>query len=224
MDYENIFKNRNGVLIHNPHEIEKINALAMEDISDFEFIKGNYYFCMVGRVIGLKRIGDFLEAIATLPENIHGLIIGTGSDSDLEKLEIKIQELNVSNRVSMLGSKTNPFPYIKECTACVLCSETEGFPNILVESISLGIPVISSNCISGPKELICTQFFKSIPIGGVVSGDNGLLFNVGDVGGLKTAILKIISNNDFNSTELKNNSMIYNVDAIIRKYEDLITR
>ena len=222
LDYQNILKNNNGVLIHNPHEIEKINILSKEIVSDFTFDKNNHYFCMVGRILPLKRIDDFLEALSALPENIHGLIIGTGSNGELKRVESMIINLGLENKVFLLGSRVNPFPYIKQCTACILCSETEGFPNILVESISLGVPVIASNCTSGPKELIKPNSFDCIPKGDIVLGENGILFNVGDVSGLIKGIKTIIVENNFDPIALHNNSMLYNADAIIDKYETYI--
>lgn len=222
LDYQSILKNNNGVLIHNPHEIEKINILSKEIVSDFTFNKNNHYFCMVGRILPLKRIDDFLKALSALPENIHGLIIGTGSNSELKRVESMIINLGLENKVFLLGSRVNPFPYIKQCTACILCSETEGFPNILVESISLGVPVIASNCTSGPKELIKPNSFDCIPEGDIVLGENGILFNVGDVSGLIKGIKTIIVENNFDPIALHNNSMFYNADAIIGKYETYI--
>ncbi|TOM75907.1 glycosyltransferase, partial [Vibrio parahaemolyticus] len=63
-------------------------------------------------------------------------------------------ELDLENRVFFLGSISNPHPIIKEAKALVLASESEGFPNCLIESLQHETPVVTTDCISGPSEIV----------------------------------------------------------------------
>lgn len=96
-----------------------------------------------------------------LSENNVGLII-LGSGPDLDLLKRKVNELNISEYVEFKPFDDKPYDIIKQARFVCLTSRFEGFPRVLIESLSLGIPVISVDCKSGPNEII-------------QSGYNGLL-------------------------------------------------
>jgi N-acetylgalactosamine-N,N'-diacetylbacillosaminyl-diphospho-undecaprenol 4-alpha-N-acetylgalactosaminyltransferase len=80
------------------------------------------------------------------------LIVGEGLFR--EKLETQVKNLNIENDVVFNGQTSNPFPYYKNAYATLLTSINEGFPNVLIESLATGTPVISYDCKSGPAEII----------------------------------------------------------------------
>lgn len=93
-------------------------------------------------------------------------IVGAGPDE--EKLKKLAEKLGISDRVSWLGFRKDPYSEFKEITALLLTSRYEGFPMVLVEANQRGIPVISSDCESGPKDI-------------VIAGVNGYLYREGDM-------------------------------------------
>lgn len=71
-----------------------------------------------------------------------------------------IKDRSLEDKVVILGFKKNPYPYIKNAKCLVLSSEREGLPTILIESLILGTPVVSTNCISGPSEILTGELSK----------------------------------------------------------------
>ena len=98
--------------------------------------------------------------------NVLNLYIGKGSDE--KRFKNLVKKLNTSNKVSFEGFKKEPFKEIEEATALILTSRWEGFPLVLVEAIQRGIPVISSDCKSGPRDI-------------VINGKNGYLYKEGNL-------------------------------------------
>jgi len=64
------------------------------------------------------------------------------------------QELGVADRVHFVGFQKNPYPYIEQATAMVVSSDFEGFSIAILEALALGTPVISTDCPSGPREVL----------------------------------------------------------------------
>jgi glycosyltransferase involved in cell wall biosynthesis len=83
------------------------------------------------------------------------VILGTGEEQTL--LENRIANLNLEDKVHLLGFKENVWDYISNAKFLVLSSQYEGFPMTILEALSLGIPVISFDCESGPNEMIINQ-------------------------------------------------------------------
>ncbi len=125
-------------------------------------------FIYVGRLSDRdKNISFMLKGFSMLKYKEWELkIIGTGPDE--KRLKNLTEKLNISDKVSFEGFKKEPFKEIKEATALVLTSRWEGFPLVLVEAIQRGIPVISSDCKSGPRDI-------------VINGKNGYLYKEGNL-------------------------------------------
>jgi glycosyltransferase involved in cell wall biosynthesis len=134
----------NSVLIHSVSKVEKLRY---------------QYIIAVGRLVPLKQFDKLIESYANsnLPQkNIHLVILGIGEDQIL--LENKISELKLEHKVHLLGFKENVWNYISNAKFLVLTSQYEGFPMIILESLSLGIPVVSFDCESGPNEMIINNY------------------------------------------------------------------
>ncbi|WP_296403712.1 glycosyltransferase [Psychrobacter sp.] len=133
--------------IHNPIDREHINLLA--DEYDVEY---KNYIIHVGSFKEAKRHDILLKAYAKTSKNLPLLLLGKGKlRGEIEKL---VSELNLEDKVIFLGFKDNPYPYIKNATLKVLTSEWEGFALVIPEALALGVPVISTDCPSGPNELL----------------------------------------------------------------------
>ncbi len=200
------FKNKQ-IVINNPYDIRYIEQLSNEKVDDFIFHTDKKYLVSVGRLIALKRNNELIEILVHLADNVEIIFLGDGDEQN-NLIELS-KKLNVENRVHFLGQVKNPYKYMSKSDIFVSCSESEGFPNVLVEAMICQIPVVSSDCVSGPREIL---------------GDDeyGLLFDVGDKNKLKQHIEYILSHEDFGvdlTKKAKQRSYDFSLEKIIEKYK-----
>ncbi|MGQ0533489.1 MAG: glycosyltransferase [Caulobacteraceae bacterium] len=135
--------------IPNPVDVAGITRMAREQkpISIDE-----PYIVAVGRLYAIKNFPLLLRAVAVsrLPHKV--LILGDGPDR--EALIGLAADLGLGGRVIIPGRLPNPFPLLASADIFALCSNGEGFPNALVEAMALGVPVVATDCPSGPSEII----------------------------------------------------------------------
>jgi N-acetylgalactosamine-N,N'-diacetylbacillosaminyl-diphospho-undecaprenol 4-alpha-N-acetylgalactosaminyltransferase len=211
-------------VINNPYDIKKIRELKDEEVKDFNFRKDKLYLISVGRLIKLKRNNDLIEALNLLDKKYEILFVGHGEEKDnLEKLA---KELNLERRVHFIGQVNNPYKYIAKCDFFINCSESEGFPNVLVEAMICGVPVISSDCVSGPREILAPDTDISFKLEKDFEvAENGLLFPVGDVKSLVKSIMTIEDNINLKNQILVNASKRVNdfsLKNILEKYKKVL--
>ncbi len=116
----------------------------------------------VGRLEPQKDQDSLLRAFARLPEAQRGslLILGQGSlQGDLERLS---RELGIDRQVRFAGYIDNPLPYMRRADLYVMSSLYEGFPNVLVEALLCGLPIVSTDCPSGPDEILGADEFGTL--------------------------------------------------------------
>lgn len=141
---------KNLQVINNPFNIEEIEALANEHCD----MEGQEYLVHVGRFHVQKRHDRLLEAYALTHLQTPLMLIGTGSEEYVNRIKKLASSLNIADRVIFAGFKANPFPYIKHARQLILSSDSEGFGNVLVESLICGTPVVSTACPGGPVEIL----------------------------------------------------------------------
>ncbi|MCT7650812.1 glycosyltransferase [Aliarcobacter butzleri] len=201
----------NTKVIYNPVDIKYINSKKdiCEDV-DFDFKEDKKYVISVGRLIPLKRNIDLIKAFFELQkedDNLEVLFLGDGIlKNDLINECVK---LNIENKVHFLGNVKNPFYYLSRSNLFVMTSETEGFPNVLIEAMVCGLPVISSDCKSGPKEIL-------------ENGQFGLLYTVGNIFELIDKMKIYLCSNNFDSIIKKNKSRL-NDFTIEKKINEFIS-
>jgi glycosyltransferase involved in cell wall biosynthesis len=124
-----------------------------------------------GRFAAQKRHDLLLDAFA-MADIPHRLVLLTDPHPDLVAM---ISSRGLERRVTIAGFKQNPFPWIRAAELLVLCSDHEGMPNVLLEALACGTRVVSTDCPSGPRELLG-------------DGANGRLVPCGDAGALAAAM------------------------------------
>ena len=138
-------------VIYNPVVTKDIFRLAHERLHtkvDFPFILS------VGRLRREKGFDVLLHAFVTVrrKRDIRLIILGDGPER--QNLERLAEKLNISEYVSMPGFVENPFPYMVQASLFVLPSRWEGLPTALIEALCLGTPIVSTDCPSGPAEIL----------------------------------------------------------------------
>lgn len=193
-------------VIYNPVrlEIEKHGKSI-----DFEnIIKDNYILC-VGRLEHQKAFHFAIEAFSKIVIDFPSIrlkIVGQGFfESDLKKM---VKELSIENSVDFEGFQKNMISYYINAKLVLLTSLYEGFPNVLIESISLGTPVVAFDCPSGPKEI-------------VIEGKNGYLVEYLSTNDLSKKI-HLALNTQWNYKVVYESSFRYKMTTIIQQWESLI--
>ena len=105
----------------------------------------------VGRLIKKKDYPTLFHALAALPE-ARLIVLGEGPErGSLQRLA---ERLNLSDRIDLIGRKSNPFAYLARADLFVLASRFEGMPSVVIEALACGCPVVSTDCPSGPSEIL----------------------------------------------------------------------
>ncbi len=175
-------------VINNPIDLDRIEKLKSEpcrfDFSYFTFIN-------IGRLHPQKNQKLLIEAFYMMNDEDSRLII-IGEGELKEELESFIEELELQDRVFLLGRDQNPFKYLSRSDAFVLSSDYEGFPNVILEALACNLPVISTDCKSGPREILSMQKGTSFYLeSGMELSKYGILTAVSDVEALSEAMKRI---------------------------------
>lgn len=160
---KNFFCNEKKIItIYNPFDIEQIIKKSQEEAKDIAFDK-KITFISIGTLYKVKNFPLIISSFAEIKEkNSQLLILGEGED--LEELKKLVQELNLQNRVYLLGFQTNPYKYLAKSDIFVLGSNQEGLPNVIIEALACGCAVVSTDCTAGPREILApkSDFDKKI--------------------------------------------------------------
>lgn len=180
------YKTQKAISIYNP--IASLPDKLFNDATSSEYI------IFLGRLVeNVKNFSLLLEGYkkSDLPEkNIPLKILGDGPDKDLIKK--KIGELRLQNSVELIPFTPAIKSYLEAATFLVLTSHYEGFPRVLIEALSVGTPVVSVDCNSGPREII-------------IHNTNGLLVENHNTEALSEAMNTMITNKVLYA-KLKSNS------------------
>ncbi len=132
-------------VIPNAFDFEAIRHAAKVDFS-----VPRPYVVHVGRFSAQKRHDLLLDAWLQVDTD-RELVLLTPPD---RRLEAMIAERGLAGRVRIAGFQSNPYPWIAHADLLVLCSDHEGLPNVLIEALACGTPAVSTDCPSGPREIL----------------------------------------------------------------------
>ena len=137
--------------VYNPFNLENIRKKSDESIPNYHFLDN--YILSIGRDSNQKRFDVLLDAYA-LSGIVENLVILGSKEKHFKNLKLLAKKLNIAHKVYFIDHQENPFPYIKHAKLVVVTSEFEGFGNTIVESLICGVPVVSTDCIAGPREIL----------------------------------------------------------------------
>ncbi|XIG95908.1 glycosyltransferase [Priestia aryabhattai] len=180
-------------IIYNPVDIERISNLKEESLEErYQTIYKNPTVITVGRLTYQKGqwhlIRSFKKVVGKIP-NAQLIILGTGS---LEKeLKTLINDLGLSKNIHLIGFQENPFKFIYNADLFVLPSLFEGLGNVILEAMACGTPIISTDCKSGPREILAPSTTLSTEIDKFKIEEYGILTPVfkGGILGAKDQIV-----------------------------------
>lgn len=135
--------------IYNPISLEAIFAIEPKK----DFFDTNYFnLVSVGRLDNGKNYQLLIKSLEFFKlQKLRLYIFGDGIlKTELEKT---IQDLKLENRVFLMGFESNPYKYLKAADLFVFSSNHEGFPNVILEAMACELPIVSTNCPSGPNEI-----------------------------------------------------------------------
>ena len=201
------------LVIHNPVDISAISEHAKEEIDHKWYRKKESIVIAVGRLGNEKGFDYLIKAIALLAgEGIQCKLIILGDGKEKENLLRLVEKLGLNDRVSFEGFQENPYKYLARSTVFVLSSLYEGFPNVLLEAMALGIPSVATRCPTGPDEII-------------TEGVDGILVPPADEKAIADAIKKLLLDEDLRkrlSEAGKRRIQDFAVEKIVKQYEDAI--
>lgn len=200
-----------GTVIHNPVMVSQASDLPLSDpVSAWLKTKRAHRMIAVG---SLKDQKDYPTLIASIRKvhdaglDVSLLILGTGPLQNT--LEQQCRDLGLDGRVYFAGFVSDPAPFYRAAGLFVLSSAWEGFGNVIVEAMTAGIPVVSTDCRSGPAEIL-------------ENGRYGKLVPVGNATALATAILDSLGQ-VHDETILQARAAEFTPEKIAQKYLELLT-
>ena len=186
LEFKKEYKKRFNVqtyCIYNPLNKKEVIQKSKKKIIFPFFKKNTTNFISIGRLVDQKDQITILESFKILEKKTNFkfklLIIGDGVNKNY--LEKFIKKNNLGNHIKIMNFQKNPYPYLKRSEVVILSSLFEGLPNILLESLCLKKFIISSNCPTGPKEILDY-------------GKNGLLFQMKSKNDLLKKIIYYLQN------------------------------
>ena len=194
------------MIINNPLSKNILDYLKSHDLNIIK--KKNYLLC-VGRLEKQKGFHFAIEGFANIVEKFPDLRLKISGKGSLEKeLKKKAIDLGVGDRVDFEGFQKDIIPYYLSAKATLLTSIYEGFPNCIIESISLGTPVVAFDCPSGPSEII-------------ENGINGYISKYKDTDDLKNQLFAVMSSK-FSIEKMSLTVNKHHPDIVVKYYEKIL--
>ena len=206
--------NVNASCIYNPLNISDV--IKKSKIKSKKIYKNSKLLKImnVGRYVDQKDQLTMLKALNLLSKkmNFEAVLVGKGNLK--QSLIDYAKKCNIHKKVKFINFSSNPYTLIKQCDLFVLSSKYEGLPNVLLEALTLKKFIISSNCPTGPREIL-------------LNGRGGLLFEVGDYVELEKKILFYTNNQKKCSSMLhtaRNKLHRFDYDLNLKKYLYIIKK
>jgi len=189
-------------VIHNPID------MPIEDKAAENTIKQRCRVINVGSLKWQKNQALLIKAFAKLLENIDAELVIVGDGELRSQLEELIAGLGLQDYVTLVGFKKDVAAEYIRADLFVLSSNCEGFGNVIVEAMTAGVPVVSTDCQSGPREILA-------------DGKYGTLVPVDDVDALAKAMLESLQQSH-DGQVLKNRAADFSLEKIANQYLDVM--
>jgi len=164
----------------------------------------------VGNLIPIKDYSCLLKAFSHLLQHVQAGLLILGEGNCRNALEAQAKRLGIDKNLFMPGFVNDPGPYYQRANLHVLSSTGEGFGNVIVEALAAGTPVVSTDCPSGPREILS-------------GGKFGGLVPVGDAHSMAYAMIESLAGGH-DRVALKARAQEFSIDKAVDQYETLLFR
>lgn len=199
--------NKKFSVIYNGFDLDQIKRQSKEKIS---LNKDCSWIVTASRLGPPKDFDTLLKAFRIIRDKINAKLLIIGEGPYEQRIKDIISELKLDNDVYMLGFQDNPFKYIARSDVFVLSSLSEGLPSSIIEAMALGIPVVATNCPSGPSEIIRDRI-------------NGFLVPVGEPEKLASKVLFLSQNDELRhsiSIEASKRAQYFSIETMCALYKE----
>ena len=208
--------NLKSLLIYNPLDKQQIISKSRKKAKiNFYNKKNHLKIINIGRFTDQKDQITLLKALVLLKDQLKFQLILLGQGSKKKELKNFIENNDLNKNVKIIDYIKNPYPILKKSDLLILTSKYEGLPNVLLEAITLKKLVISSDCPTGPKEIL-------------QNGKGGVLFKTGNYFDLYKKILDLKQKNKSNKKKvlfaynsLKKFDINFNLKKYLKLYHNL---
>lgn len=155
-EINSVFGTKQSKTLYNPCDLAQIARLV--NAGTQEEARTGPLIVSMGREDDLKGFWHLIKSFAVVKKafaDAELMIIGEGSYTEYRKLA---DDLGISDAVIFTGALTNPFPLLARADVYALTSQSEGFPNALIEAMACGTPCVSVNCKTGPAEILTDHY------------------------------------------------------------------
>ena len=195
-------------VVYNPIDIKHISRLADEKVTKRLMVDNECSLIVsAGRLSKQKDYSTLVKALSLVRQDIDACLVILGEGDMRGELEQQISELGLEKHVMLPGFFENPFSVMKRADLFVLSSLWEGLPNVLIQSMACGTPVVSTDCPSGPSEIL-------------ENGKWGRLIEVGDANALALAIIGTL--NEEAHPDVVKRAGDFSIDKGVAGYLDLL--
>ena len=166
----------------------------------------------VGRLVHQKGFDILLRAFRKVRDVKAAKLLIVGDGEKKKELISLAQSLNLNDDVLFLGMQGNPFKFMRWAKVFCLASRYEGFGNVILEAMSLGVPVIVTDCPSGPAEI-------------VENGKYGILVPAENADALADALIRVLSNDKLSAglSELSlKRAKDFDLETLLKQWEEII--
>lgn len=201
---------RKGRVVYNPVVDQTLLAKSREELSHPWFDREDDVPTLlgVGRLGPQKNFALLIRAFAALSRHRNARLVILGSGEERDELARLARRLGVQNRVDFVGFVENPYKYMARASLTVMSSNFEGLPSVLVEALACGCPVVSTDCPSGPREIL-------------EDGKWGRLVPVGNQEALTEAMAQSLDE-DHDPERLRRRAMDFSVENAVDEYLRLL--
>ena len=212
------------IVINNPINITMQQKDMCEVVEDFTF--DNFTFSHVARIEKGKNHELVLAAVNKIKyRNFKVLLIGQGPQE--ENIKAQAHKMGISDKIVFLGYRRNVVKYVVRSQCHLLTSDSEGFPNALLEALACSTAVISTDCPTGPGELLTGSILQNSYCDGVEKTTYGLLIPVNDAEALAKAMLMMMDDEalrtQYASLGIKR-AKDFDLPIIMKQYAGLLNR
>ena len=200
-------RNDRITVISNPVCIKEIERLSKKKAPGYPVNReGGSQAILVGRLAPPKDIETPLEALKECPD-LNLVICGEGPER--QKQEDYAKSAGVRDRVVFTGFVDNPYTVMAGSDLLILSSRHEGFGNVLIEAMAIGLPVVATDCPYGPSEILD-------------GGRFGELVPIGESHEMAEAIKRVLEGRHPDPQILKSRAQEYDLNIIVREYRELL--